>query len=278
MVNEPDRDLADLSVAEVAEQAESDSPSKPTTVLSEHVSSSSDDEERAFLLFFPLEGDCDLLEFWLETEEAVLLEARLETGVAMRKNLLSSPSGHSYPFSARDLANTSFIKARVRGPFEIPPAPGRQGVALFIFRRTHLTVRLTAAHVFNDRLLFAGANNRRRGPAGSVPGARRAGGWAGDTWYRLGAPSKAGGPRSVRVCRSLKKKGQHLGLAANRVVDTVNICGAWRPAAQRTLERQGREGRGAQRGGDLHKKRIVKLERWERSRGGVRSGRAIELN
>ncbi|GBP79253.1 hypothetical protein EVAR_87348_1 [Eumeta japonica] len=114
-VNEPDRDLADLSMAEVAELAESDSdsPSEPTTVLSEHVSSSSDDEERAFLLFFPLEGDCDLLEFWLEGEEAVLLEAR-------------------------DLANTFFIKARVRGPFEIPPATGGQE------GWTHLTVRLTA--------------------------------------------------------------------------------------------------------------------------------------
>ncbi|GBP83465.1 hypothetical protein EVAR_103346_1 [Eumeta japonica] len=33
------------------------------------------------------------------------------------------------------------------------------------------------------------------------------------------------------------------GLAANHLVDTVS-CGVWRPAA-RTLDRQGREGRGA---------------------------------
>ncbi|GBP22710.1 hypothetical protein EVAR_13991_1 [Eumeta japonica] len=82
--------------------------------------------------------------------------------------------------------------------------------------------------------------------------------WAGDTWYRRGAPSKAGGPRSVRVCRSLKGKDQRPGLAANHLVDTIS-CGAWRPAAQRTLDRQGREGRGVQRGGDLHKKRIAYL-------------------
>ncbi|GBP91095.1 hypothetical protein EVAR_22430_1 [Eumeta japonica] len=34
------------------------------------------------------------------------------------------------------------------------------------------------------------------------------------------------------------------GLAANQLVDTVS-CEAWRPAAPRTLDRQGREGRGA---------------------------------
>ncbi|GBP06022.1 hypothetical protein EVAR_3268_1 [Eumeta japonica] len=56
--------------------------------------------------------------------------------------------------------------------------------------------------------------------------------------------SKAGGPSSVRVCRSLKGKGQRPGLAANHLVDTVS-CEAWRPAAPRTLDRQGREGRGA---------------------------------
>ncbi|GBP11674.1 hypothetical protein EVAR_77795_1 [Eumeta japonica] len=87
-------------------------------------------------------------------------------------------------------------------------------------------------------------------------GVRDDGRWAGDTWYRRGALSKAGGPRSVRVCRSLKGKGQRPGLAANHLVDTVS-CGAWRSVAQRTLDRQGREGRGAQRGGDQHKKRIV---------------------
>ncbi|GBP61822.1 hypothetical protein EVAR_97264_1 [Eumeta japonica] len=112
---------------------------------------------------------------------------------------------------------------------------------------------------------------------GTEDGVRDDGGWAGDTWYRRGAPSKAGGPRCVRVCRSLKGKGQRPGLAANHLVDTVS-CGAWRPTAQRTLDRQGREGRGAQRGGDLHKKRIPYLECWERARGSVRSGRAIELN
>ncbi|GBP73641.1 hypothetical protein EVAR_56320_1 [Eumeta japonica] len=37
----------------------------------------------------------------------------------------------------------------------------------------------------------------------------------------------------------------------------VFICGVWRPAAQRTLERQGREGRGAQWIGDLHKKVLL---------------------
>ncbi|GBP26307.1 hypothetical protein EVAR_95477_1 [Eumeta japonica] len=79
---------------------------------------------------------------------------------------------------------------------------------------------------------------------GTEDGVRDYGGWAGDTWYRRGAPFKAGGPRSVRVCRSLKGKGQRPGLAANRLVDTVS-CGVWRPAAPRTLDRQGREGRGA---------------------------------
>ncbi|GBP39853.1 hypothetical protein EVAR_29083_1 [Eumeta japonica] len=90
----PDRDLVDLSVSEVAELAESDSDSlsEPTTVLSEHVSSSSDDEERAFL--------------WI------------------------------------DALNRSADGWR-------PPA-----------------------HVINDRLLFAG--DGERGPAGRVPGARRA--------------------------------------------------------------------------------------------------------
>ncbi|GBP68236.1 hypothetical protein EVAR_50381_1 [Eumeta japonica] len=47
------------------------------------------------------------------------------------------------------------------------------------------------------------------------------GGWAGDTWYRRGAPFKAGGPRFIRVCRSLKGKGQRPGLAANHLVDTL---------------------------------------------------------
>ncbi|GBP42834.1 hypothetical protein EVAR_83353_1 [Eumeta japonica] len=42
---------------------------------------------------------------------------------------------------------------------------------------------------------------------GTEDGVRDDGGWAGDTWYRREAP-KAGGPRSVRVCRSLKGKGQ----------------------------------------------------------------------
>ncbi|GBP85207.1 hypothetical protein EVAR_47643_1 [Eumeta japonica] len=54
--------------------------------------------------------------------------------------------------------------------------------------------------------------------------------------------SKAGGPRSVRVCRSLK--GQRPGSLQITLVDTVS-CGVWRPAAPRTLDRQGREGREA---------------------------------
>ncbi|GBP24823.1 hypothetical protein EVAR_14156_1 [Eumeta japonica] len=56
---------------------------------------------------------------------------------------------------------------------------------------------------------------------GTEDGVRDDGGWAGDTWYRRGAPSKAGGPRSVRDCRSLKGKGQRPGHAANHFVDTV---------------------------------------------------------
>ncbi|GBP39234.1 hypothetical protein EVAR_22638_1 [Eumeta japonica] len=60
---------------------------------------------------------------------------------------------------------------------------------------------------------------------GTEDGVRDDGGWAGDTWYRRGAPSKAGGPRSVRVCRSLKGKAS-ARLAANHLVDTVRECGA----------------------------------------------------
>ncbi|GBP59531.1 hypothetical protein EVAR_42437_1 [Eumeta japonica] len=76
---------------------------------------------------------------------------------------------------------------------------------------------------------------------GMEDGVRDDGGWTGDTWCRRVAPSKAGGPRSVRVCRSLKG------------------CGALRSAAQWTLDRQGREGRGAQRDGDLHRKQKCEI-------------------
>ncbi|GBP03260.1 hypothetical protein EVAR_2675_1 [Eumeta japonica] len=63
------------------------------------------------------------------------------------------------------------------------------------------------------------------------------------------------------------------------IIYCINVCEAWRPAVQRTLERQGREGRRQGAAGRRSaQKRIVKLERWKRTRGGVRSGRAIELN
>ncbi|GBP92956.1 hypothetical protein EVAR_84059_1 [Eumeta japonica] len=121
---------------------------------------------------------------------------------------------------------------------------------------------------------------------GTEDGVRNDGGWAGDTWYRRGAPSKGGGPRSVRVCRSLKGKGQRPGHTANHVVDTVSElekseiikyikrCEAWRPAGQRTLDRQGREGRGAQRGGDLHRENTYEILLSE-STGSGRAGASV---
>ncbi|GBP32533.1 hypothetical protein EVAR_23944_1 [Eumeta japonica] len=70
-------------------------------------------------------------------------------------------------------------------------------------------------------------------------GMRDVGGWAGDTWCRPGAPSKAGGPRSVRVCRSLEGKGQRPGLAANHFVDTVSFGGSSTPSIFRVQVRDG---------------------------------------
>ncbi|GBP35689.1 hypothetical protein EVAR_75014_1 [Eumeta japonica] len=75
------------------------------------------------------------------------------------------------------------------------------------------------------------------------------GGWSEGLWrvggrHLVSARStlKAGGPRSVRVCRSLKGKGQRQGsLQIASLTPLVVECGG---AAPRTLDRQGREGRG----------------------------------
>ncbi|GBP10442.1 hypothetical protein EVAR_76309_1 [Eumeta japonica] len=93
-----------------------------------------------------------------------------------------------------------------------------------------LGARRAGMRTHNGMLSYVCAVCRLRG---TEDGVRDYGGWAGDTWYRRGAPSKAGGPRSVRVCRSLKGKGQRPGLAANRLVDTVS-CGCGGAADSRS--------------------------------------------
>ncbi|GBO98687.1 hypothetical protein EVAR_91963_1 [Eumeta japonica] len=121
-----------------------------------------------------------------------------------------------------------------------PPAPGEQGESWSMLR-------------IRARVCY------RPSKRGTEDGVRDDGGWAGDTWYRRGALSKAGGPRSVRVCRSLKGKGQRPGLAANHLVDTVSELKTWNNKLLLVVEcggggaglSIGRAGRVA--GGDLHK-------------------------
>ncbi|GBP87741.1 hypothetical protein EVAR_19922_1 [Eumeta japonica] len=106
-----------------------------------------------------------------------------------------------------------------------PPAPGEQGESWSMLP--------VVAQVSINRLLFVGANNRRRGSAaefseldgqvcyrpskrGTEDGVRDDGGWAGDTWYRRGAPPRpvVPGPSGLPF---LKGKSQRLGLAANHL-------------------------------------------------------------
>ncbi|GBP07262.1 hypothetical protein EVAR_91902_1 [Eumeta japonica] len=85
-----------------------------------------------------------------------------------------------------------------------------------------------------NRLLFVGANND---DAIGRPNSRSSTGrWADDTWYRRGT-LQAGGPRSVRVCRSLKARSQKEaeGLAQitslTPLVVGVAADGAWTRSA-----------------------------------------------
>ncbi|GBP21755.1 snRNA-activating protein complex subunit 3 [Eumeta japonica] len=179
----------------------SDSLSEPTTVLSEHVAPSSDDELawRLFLFLFVFIGD------------VARLEARLETG---------------------SLAISFYYVLR-----------------RFVLFRTALCCRLSRRCLIN-RLLFVGANNRRRSAefseldgqvcehtmGCSAMFARSAidlqtgyggwseddGGWAGDTWYRRGALSRpvVPGPSGLPFPEGERPAP---GLAANHLVDTVRF-------------------------------------------------------
>ncbi|GBP29737.1 Ubiquitin carboxyl-terminal hydrolase 7 [Eumeta japonica] len=153
----------------------SDSLSEPTTVLSEHVAPSSDDELawRLFLFLFVFIGD------------VARLEARLETGLP----------------AVAQVSNYRLITTRVGRPNSRSLA-GRY-----------------ANTQWDAQLCLRGYRLKR----GTEDVVRDDGGWAGGTWYRRGAPSKAGGPRFVRVCRSRKGKGQRPGLAANHLVDTALV-------------------------------------------------------
>ncbi|GBP95468.1 hypothetical protein EVAR_68595_1 [Eumeta japonica] len=81
--------------------SDSDSLSNPTTVLSELVVCSSENELGPLL--FPLVRDWDLMEFWLEAGVVAWIEARLEAGVVARCSLSRSLIGHLYPSSPRVL-------------------------------------------------------------------------------------------------------------------------------------------------------------------------------
>ncbi|GBO98771.1 hypothetical protein EVAR_101280_1 [Eumeta japonica] len=174
------------------------------------------------------------------------LEARLETG-SLSRLVFYYVLRRFVSYFGQRLVRTCCMNSNVMGVWARPSRPREQG-------NLGPCCRLSRRCLIN-RLLFVGANNRRRGSAGRILGARRAGmrthngmlsyvcavcrlvcyrpskrgtedgvrddgGWAGDTWYRRGAP-----PRPVVPVRPglpfPEGERPAPGLAANHLVDTV---------------------------------------------------------